>query len=158
MATSFYKTVLQITLIFGITTVGSGNVSAQEESEKTLYERLGGYNAIAAVVDDFIGRLVSDSQLSRFFVGHSNDSKQGMRQLIVDQLCEAFGGPCIYKGRDMKTSHDGLGISASDWDKSVEHLVATLDKFNVPQKEKDDVLAAASGLKSQIVQSEIDMK
>ena len=117
-----------------------------------------GANSIAAVVDDFIGRLVNDSQLSRFFVGHSNDSKQGMRQLIVDQLCQAFGGPCIYKGRDMRTAHDGLGLSISDWEKSVEHLVATLDKFKVPQKEKDDVLAAASGLKSQIVQSEIDLK
>ena len=134
------------------------NVRAQEGSEKSLYERVGGYNAITAVVDDFISRLVNDSQLSRFFVGHSNDSKQGMRQLIVDQLCQAFGGPCIYKGRDMKTSHDGLGISESDWEKSVEHLVATLEKFNVPQKEKDDVLSAASGLKSQIVQSDINNK
>ena len=68
------------------------------------------------MVDDFVGRLVKDSQLSRFFDGHSYDSKQKLRQLIVDQLCEAFGGPCLYKGRDMRTSHNGLGITQSDWD------------------------------------------
>ena len=158
MITNIYRTASQVTLAVAIVTLLSGNVHAEEQSEKSLYERLGGYNAIAAVVDDFIGRLVNDSQLSRFFVGHSNDSKQGMRQLIVDQLCEAFGGPCIYKGRDMRTSHDGLGITEGDWNKSVELLIATLDKFNVPEKEKNDVLAAASGLKAQIVQSEIEKK
>ena len=156
MVNSVYKTILQITLNIALIMVLTRSTNGQEEAEKSLYERVGGYNAIAAVVDDFIGRLVSDSQLSRFFVGHSNDSKQGMRQLIVDQLCQAFGGPCIYKGRDMKTTHNGLGISDDDWNKSVEHLVATLDKFSVPQKEKDDVLAAASSLKTQIVQSDID--
>ena len=158
MVNNVCRIVLKITLNIGLLMVLTNHASAQEPTEKSLYERLGGYNAIAAVVDDFIGRLVTDSQLSRFFVGHGKDSKQGMRQLIVDQLCEAFGGPCIYKGRDMRTTHDGLGLSNSDWEKSVEHLVATLDKFKVPKKEKDEVLAAASGLKSQIVQSEIDLK
>lgn len=119
--------------------------------EKSLYERLGGYNAIAAVVDDFTGRLVSDKQVGRFFVGHCTDSKKKLRQLIVDMLCEATGGPCIYTGRNMKTVHTGLGITESDWQVSVKLLTATLDKFKVPQKEKDDVFRAASGLKPDIV-------
>lgn len=120
--------------------------------EKSLYERLGGYNAIAAVVDDFIGRLVSDKRFERFFVGHSKDSQKRIRQHIVDQLCAAAGGPCIYTGRDMKTTHEGLGISEDDWKAAVDHLVASLDKFKVPKREKDDLLAAVSKFKNDIVE------
>ena len=119
--------------------------------EKSLYERLGGYNAIAAVNDDLVGRLVADKQLGRYLIGHCTDSKKKLRQLIVDMLCEATGGPCIYTGRDMKTMHTGLGITESDWQVSVKLLTATLDKFKVPQKEKEDVFAAVSGLKPDIV-------
>ena len=118
----------------------------------TLYKRLGGYDAIAAVSDDFIGRLSADPQFTKFFAGHSTDSIKRIRQLIVDQLCAATGGPCVYIGRDMKTSHAGLGITEKDWDASVRHLTATLDKFNVPTKEKDDVLGAIGGLKKDIVE------
>ncbi len=122
-----------------------------KKPEKSLYERLGGYNAIAAVVDDFMERQVKDAQLGRYFVGHCTDSKKKVRQLIVDMLCEATGGPCIYTGRDMKTIHTGLGITESDWQVAVKLLTATVDKFKVPQKEKDDVFAAVSGLKKDIV-------
>jgi hemoglobin len=118
----------------------------------TLYKRLGGYDAIAAVTDDFIGRLAGDAQLKTFFIGHSTDSLKRIRQNVVDQLCAATGGPCVYTGRDMKTSHTGLGITEKDWDGSVKHLIATLDKFNVPAKEKDEVLTAVGGLKKDIVE------
>ncbi len=124
----------------------------QKKPEKSLYERLGGYNAIAAVVDDFAARQMADPQLARFYVGHSTNSKGKIRQLIVDQLCEATGGPCIYTGRDTKTTHAGLGITESDWQVAVKLLTATLDKFKVPQKEKEDVFAAVSGLKKDIVE------
>jgi hemoglobin len=120
--------------------------------EKSLYERLGGYNAIAAVVDDFIGRLVADKRFERFFVGHSKDSQKRIRQHIVDQLCMAAGGPCIYTGRTMRDSHEGLGISEDDWKAAVGHLVATLDKFKVGKREKDDLLAAVSKFKNDIVE------
>ena len=119
---------------------------------KSLYARLGGYDALAAVTDDFLGRLTTDAQMKRFFVGASADSQKKIRQHIVDFLCAATGGPCLYIGRDMKTAHAGLGITESDWDLTVKHLVATLDKFKVPQKEKDEVLAAVSGLKKDIVE------
>jgi hemoglobin len=117
----------------------------------TLYKRLGGYDALAAVTDDFLGRLATDQQFSKFFVGHSADSIKRIRQLIVDQLCAATGGPCVYTGRDMKTAHAGLGITDKDWDASVKLLMATLDKLNVPAKEKDEVLGAIGGLKKDIV-------
>ncbi len=117
-----------------------------------LYKRLGGYDAIAAVVDDFIPRLANDAQLGRFFTGMSADSGKRVRQLIVDQVCAATGGPCLYVGRDMKTAHAGLGITEADWDIAVRHLVTTLDKFRVPAREKNEVLGALGGMKDQIVE------
>jgi hemoglobin len=126
--------------------------SASAQSGDSLYKRLGGYDAIAAVTDDFIGRLATDKQLGRFFAGASESSQKRIRQLVVDFLCQATGGPCVYTGRDMKTVHKGLGITGKDWDASVKHLVATLDKFKVPKKEKDEVLTAVSGLKTDIVE------
>lgn len=117
-----------------------------------LYKRLGGYDAIAAVVDDFLVRLIGDPEITRFFGGASTESKKRIRQLVVDQLCAATGGPCIYIGRDMKSSHAGLGITGRDWELAVNHLVATLEKFRVPAKEKNEVLAAISGLKPDIVE------
>ena len=117
-----------------------------------LYKRLGGCDAMAAVTDDFLRRLTSDPGFARFFSGHSTDSLKKIRQLIVDQLCAATGGPCVYVGRDMKTAHAGLGITERDWDTSVKYLTATLDELNVPAKEKSEVLTAVSGLKKDIVE------
>jgi hemoglobin len=120
--------------------------------EKSLYERIGGYNALALVVDDFIGRLVSDQRFNKFFAGHSVDSQKRIRQHILDQFCAATGGPCIYTGRDMKTTHEGLGITEADWEAAAKHLAGSLDKFKVPQKEKDEVLAFVTSLKKDIVE------
>jgi len=121
--------------------------------QPSLYKRVGGYDALAAVTDDFIGRMATDKALSRFFVGHSKDSLGRIRQLVVDQLCAATGGPCVYIGRDMKTAHAGMGITEADWSAAVGHLVATLDKFKVPEKEKNEVLGAVSSFKKDIVES-----
>src|SRR5688572_18889218 len=123
-----------------------------DDKPKSLYQRLGGYDAIAAVTDDFISRLATDKQLGRFFVGHSEDSLKKIRQHLVDQLCAATGGPCIYIGRDMKTTHKGMGISEADWNSAAGHLVATLDKFKVPPAEKNEVLALVVSLKKDIVE------
>ena len=129
------------------------SASAQDGMmKKSLYERLGGYNAVAAVVDDFVGRLVADKQFERFFVGHSADSKKRIRQHIVDQFCAAAGGPCLYTGRTMKESHMGLNISEADWDAAARHLVASLDKFKVPEPEKKELLAFVTSLRADIVE------
>jgi hemoglobin len=135
----------------GLAAVVATPVLAQQAAPP-LYKRLGGYDAIAAVTDDFLGRLSTDPQFGKFFAGHSTNSIKHIRQHIVDQLCAATGGPCVYTGRDMKTAHAGLGIAEKDWDASVKHLTASLDKFNVPAREKDDVLGAIGGLKKDIVE------
>ena len=127
------------------------NAGGSGQMKKSLYARLGGYDAIAAVVDDFIGRLVADKRFSKFFVGHSEDSLKKIRMHVIDQLCAAAGGPCLYTGRDMKTSHHGLGITSDDWDAGANHLVETLDKFKVPAAEKDELLAFVGTLKKDIV-------
>jgi len=123
-----------------------------DSKSKSLYTRLGGYDALAAVTDDFIGRLAGDKELGKFFVGLSTDSKTKVRQHVIDFLCKATGGPCAYTGRDMKLVHTGLGITKAEWDASVKLLVATLDKFKVPAPEKGEVLAAVGPLEKDIVE------
>jgi hemoglobin len=125
-------------------------VGAQEK--KSLYTRLGGYDAIALVVDDFITRLATDKRFERFFAGFSDDSKKRLRQHILDQFCVAAGGPCVYMGREMRTSHKGLGITEADWDAAAKHLVAALDKYKVPEAEKNDLLAFVVSQKKDIVE------
>jgi hemoglobin len=146
----FQRTVL-FGLVLSLLLMVSGSRPARAQ-EKSLYERIGGYDALAAVVDDFVVRLVTDKQFDRFFAGHSNDSKKRIRQHILDQFCAATGGPCIYTGRDMKTSHMGLGITDAEWNAAAKHLVASLDKFKVPEKEKGEVLAFVTTLKEDIVE------
>jgi hemoglobin len=124
---------------------------ADSHQERTLYQRLGGYDALAAVTDDFIGRMAGDATLAPFFAGHSKDSLGRIRQLVVDQLCAATGGPCVYIGRDMVSSHRGMGITDAHWNAAAAHLVATLDKFKVPERERREVLALVSTLQAQIV-------
>jgi len=143
------RTVLALVVALIVTTSG---ITYGMPQDKSLYDRLGGYNALALVVDDFIVRLVTDKQFDKFFVGHSTDSKKHIRQHILDQFCAATGGPCVYTGRDMKMSHSGLGITNAEWDAAAKHLVASLDKYKVPEKEKSEVLAFVTTLKKDIVE------
>jgi hemoglobin len=117
----------------------------------SLYTRLGGYDALVAVTKDFIGRLATDPQLAKFFTGLNDTSKARVEAHVIDFLCVATGGPCIYTGQDMKTAHTGLHITDADWNTSAAHLTETLNKFKVPQKEQSEVMAAISGLKGDIV-------
>src|ERR1041385_3785201 len=126
--------------------------AAKSYSQESLYKRLGGYDAIAAVTDDFIGRLATNKDLSRFFVGLSDDSKTKIRQHIVDFLCAKSGGPCAYVGRSMKDTHKGLKITEADWNTSAGLLAETFKKFNVPKKETDEVFALVTSLKNDIVE------
>ena len=128
-----------------------GTVATTQE-KKSLYTRLGGYDAIAAVVDDFIHRLATDKRFERFFSGFSEDSQKRLRQHILDQFCMAAGGPCVYTGREMRTVHKGLGITEADWDAAAKHLVAALDKYKVPEAEKNELLAFVVTQKKDIVE------
>ena len=122
-------------------------------SQKTLYERLGGYDAIAAVATDLLRRLQADSQLGRFWEHRGEDGVTRERQLLIDFLCSNAGGPLYYSGRDMKLSHKGMRINASDWSAFIGHLDATLDAFEVPQREHDDVVAFIETTRSDIVEA-----
>src|SRR5213083_565418 len=130
----------------------NASMTGATQDKKSLYQRLGGYDAIAAVVDEFITRLATDPRFERFFTGFSEDSQKRLRQHILDQFCAAAGGPCIYTGREMRTVHKGLGISEADWDAAAKHLVAALDKYKVPEAEKNDLLAFVVTQKKDIVE------
>jgi hemoglobin len=146
------RLVLLISALAGALISGLSTAAHPADATPALYKRFGGYDAIAAVTDDFLGRLASDKQMSRFFIGVSADSLRKLRQHVVDQLCEATGGPCYYFGRSMKTVHAGLGIAESDWQITVKHLQSTLDKFKVPDKERNEILGMFSSLKNDIVE------
>jgi hemoglobin len=120
--------------------------------EKSLYQRLGGYDAIAAVSDEFVARLATDDQEKRFFVGFSNDSKARIRQHLIDLVCKSTGGPCLYSGRDMKTAHAGAGVSRADWDHSLKIFGEVLNKFKVPEKEQQELAALLVPLERDIVE------
>src|SRR5207249_6517578 len=122
-------------------------------TKKTLYERLGGYDAISAVADDLLPRLQADSQLARFWQHRGEDGLRREKQLLVDFLCSNAGGPLYYTGRDMKISHEGMKISESDWSRFLGHLNATLQAFQVPQVERDEVVAFVQSTKSDIVEA-----
>ena len=122
-------------------------------SEKSLYERLGGYDAIFAVTNDLLDRMEKDPQLGRFWQHRSEDGVKRERQLIVDFLCASSGGRLYYKGRDMKLSHKGMRISESDWTIFLNHADATLKAFNVPRAEYDEVVAFVQSTKADIVEA-----
>jgi hemoglobin len=123
-----------------------------KQTTASLYARLGGYDAIAAVADDLLPRLVSDPQLGRFWAHRAADSIRREKQLLIDFLCANAGGPLYYTGRDMAASHKGMGISAKDWEIFLGHLHATLDKFQVPEKERREVLAFVDSTRADIVE------
>ena len=146
------RLVLLISALAGALISGLSTAAYPADAAPVLYKRLGGYDAIAAVTDDFLGRLASDKQMSRFFIDVSADSLRKLRQHVVDQLCEATGGPCYYFGRTMKTVHASLGITEADWQVTIKHLIGTLEKFKVPDAERSEVLKMFASLKSDIVE------
>ena len=121
-------------------------------AERTLYERLGGYDAIAAVASDLLPRLQGDPLLGRFWQHRGSDGVAREKQLLVDFLCSSAGGPLYYTGRDMKTSHRGMRIGASDWAAFRRHLDATLEKFGVPARERGEVVAFVESTRADIVE------
>ena len=138
--------ILGMALLAGCATTEHKPMAAQE---KSLYERLGGKEAITAVVDDFVGRVAADNRINSFFA--TTDIPR-LKMNLVNQICEASGGPCKYTGRDMKTTHRGMGITNAQFDALVGDLVATLDKFKVPEKEKNELLSVLGPMRKDIVE------
>ena len=121
-------------------------------SQKTLYERLGGYDAVVAVANDLLPRLQSDSLLARFWSHRGEDGVAREKQLLIDFLCSNAGGPVYYTGRDMKTSHEGMQIDENDWSAFLGHLSATLEAFQLPPRERNEVIAFIQSTRADIVQ------
>ena len=127
-------------------------MTANEAQDQSLYQRLGGYDAIAAATDDLLARLQGDPLLKDFWKGASADNRRKARQLIVDFMTEAAGGPALYVGRDMRKAHQGMQIDDEDWAVFMRHSAATLDHFGVASRERDDVLGFFDSLKNDIVE------
>ncbi len=125
-----------------------------QAQEKSLYERLGGYEAISAVIDDFAERLFADPVVGKRFFGMSKDSRDGFKQKNKNLVCAVTGGPCKVISRDAKTTHVGLGIKASEFDIVAKHLTDVLNKFKVPKKEFDELMAIIAKLRPDIVEKE----
>ncbi len=122
-------------------------------TEKTLYDRLGGYDGITGFVENLLPRLQTDSQLGRFWQNRGDDGVAREKQLLIDFLCSAAGGPIYYTGRNMQQSHAGMKISESDWSIFLGHAGDTMGALNAPQQECDDVVAFVLSLKEDIVEA-----
>lgn len=127
-------------------------ISAAEEA--SLYERLGGYDAVSAVVDDFAAKLFDDPVVGKRFFGMGDDSRQAFRQKNKNLVCAATGGPCKIISRSASQTHTGLGITASEFNIVAQHLVDTLNDFNVPEKEHNELMAIIGSLRPDIVEIE----
>jgi hemoglobin len=143
-------------LCFVLLTVSQGSF-AWAQSEKaskapSLYQRIGGYDALAAIFDEVGGRMAADPQLEQFFKGHSTDTLLNQRQRALEFLCHEMGGPCAYTGRPLKRAHGGLGITESQWKAFLGHLTATLDHQNIAEKEKGEMLSLVGHFKSEIAE------
>jgi len=122
-------------------------------NDKTLYERLGGYDAIAAVANDLLPRMQADAQLGRFYQHRGEDGLRRSRQLLIDFLCSSAGGPVYYTGRDMKITHKGMKINEDDWSAFLGYLKATLDAFKLPHPERNEVMALMESTRADIVEA-----
>ena len=115
---------------------------------KSLYDRLGGEAAIKAVVDEFVANVSADTRINKWFANADIDRLKGN---LVNQIGQASGGPQVYTGRDMKTTHAGMGIDDAAFDALVEDLVKALDAAGVQQKEKDELLGILGPMRTDIV-------
>lgn len=114
----------------------------------SLFDRLGGLDAIKAVVKEFVANIAADARINTYF---ANADLPRLEGLLVEQVCQATGGPCTYSGKDMRTAHTGMKLTEADFGALVEDLVKALDKFNVPEQEKNELLAPLAAMKGDIV-------
>jgi hemoglobin len=138
---------------FGVTVVMLSGAAAGE-ARASLYERLGGMPAIRAVVDDYFGRVLADKRVNQWFAHAASDPERSAmyKSKLADFICQGTGGPCKYTGADMQTAHKGRGITDEAFDALVEDLVAALQKLNVPEKERADLLSILGPMKAAVVQ------
>jgi len=139
------RKIMRLGLLSALVIMGCASI----QGDKKLYERLGGLPTIRLIVDDFVGRVGSDTRINRFF----KDSNVALvKERFTHLFCELSGGPCTYLGADMKNSHSGMGIGNADFDAVIEDATATLDKFKVSGREKDEFLALLRPMRKDIVE------
>ena len=151
------STVFDLSMLIGTLVLGvflTHSALAETKTEKSLYERLGGYDAISAVVDDFTTKLFDDPVVGARFFGAGDDTRRGFIQKNKNLVCAATGGPCKIISRSALTTHAGLGITATEFNIVAQHLVDTLNKFDVPQKERGELMAIIGSLRPDIVEVE----
>jgi hemoglobin len=124
-----------------------GSASAQM-AKRSLYDRLGGYSAISAVVDDFVANVAADKRINKFF---AKANVPRLKARLVEQLCQASGGPCYYTGGDMKSVHAGMGIRNRDFNALVQDLGKSLNKFKVPKAEQKEIASVLLPMRKDIV-------
>jgi hemoglobin len=131
-------------------------VSAEPPKPKSLYERLGGKDAIAKVVDASLKNITEDKRINKFFAKTVKDPKkvEALRANLIDQICAATGGPCEYKGKDMKTAHKGMKVKDADFAAFVEDVTKALDGAGVGKPEQEELLGALGGMKGDIVEEQ----
>ncbi len=122
------------------------------QAQRTLYERLGGYDGISAVVDEFADKLFADPKIGKFFVGMGTDTRLSFKQKNKNLVCNVTGGPCKVISRPAKTTHAGLGITDADFDIVVGHLSEALDDHKVPAAEHKELMDIIGGLRKDIVE------
>jgi hemoglobin len=144
---------LRYALLVGLAALASS--AALQAKDTTLYQRLGGKPAITAVVDEFVARVAADSRINAFFAATAADPQRlaAFKGKLVDQICQASGGPCKYTGKDMKSAHAGMGIREADFNALVEDLVGALDKLKVAAADKNTLLGVLGPMKGDIVTS-----
>jgi hemoglobin len=129
----------------------AGGGSAQVAAQKSLYERLGGLDAISAVVDEFIKIATADERINKKFAKTAQDGKR-VRLHFIEQICLLTGGPCKYTGDSMKKAHHNMRLTDAEFSAGVEDLTKALDRFNVPTPEKNELLNALAKFKGDIVE------
>lgn len=144
----FRKLALPLVVTVGFALGACQNMGTKSTAQKSLYDRLGGKDAITAVVDDFVGNVAADKRINGYF---AKADIARLKRNLVDQICQGTGGPCVYTGRDMRTAHNGMGIADADFNALVEDLVKTLNKLNVPATEQGELLGILAPMKPQIV-------
>lgn len=152
-ASAIRRFVVTAAVLFGaLPLVGVARAQDAPATPKSLYQRIGGYDVIAGVVDDFLKQLQADPAFARFGQGRGQNSLMRGRQLVIEQICALSGGPCNYIGREMKTAHQGLAITQAEWESAGKKMGAALQKFKVSEPDSKEFAAMIEKLRPDIVE------
>ena len=147
-------TVFWVAIVVALGSLAASAAPPQTSGAKSLYQRLGGKKGIQSVVNDFAARCAADQRINSCFAQTVADPKRlaDFKQKLADQICEAAGGPCKYKGKDMKSAHKGMGITSDAFNYLVEDLAATLGKLKVAPNEQNELIGLLAPMKADIVE------